>query len=901
MKTKKLSLVLLILVGSLGLFSFIITDEPLTKLIIGFDKYFEENTQEKIYLHTDKPFYAVGDDIWFKAYVLDAKNLKPTAKSNVLYVELIDAKDSVQKRVRLPLVAGLGWGNFELKDSVGEGNYRIRAYTNWMRNYDSSFFYDKTFKIGNAWTSQLITKASYNFTKDGNDEKVSSKINFSNLDGYAYANKVVSYTVVFDGAVLSKGKSKTDEKGDITLDFVNTKPFLASNGRINVSIKLAEGTVVEKTIPIKNTSNDVDLQFFPEGGYQVANVRSGVAFKAVGADGLGKSVSGFVQDEAGQKVALIKSKHLGMGMFSFVPTTGKTYQALVKFEDGLEKSFTLPAIKPEGAVLGVSNLGGDTVFVKVAVNAAYLEKNLNKQITVIAQNNGNILYTAKTKLSSLSFAAELGRKRFLAGINQITLFDEDLQPLAERLIFIAPDNQDTLKIGVKPDKKVFIQRSKTSLAIQALNPEGEPVRGTFSMSVVDAGKVNTPINEEENIFTNLLLTSDLKGYIENPNYYFNKDNDDRLLAADLLMLTQGWRRFNWQNLSIGRQFAFKPEKTLSISGRVTQGKDKPVENGTVTIFSSGKNPLLIQTKTNALGEFMVDSLYFLDSTRFVVQARNEKGKKGVDIEIYNNSFPVVSKNNSENLTVNINDSMAAYLKNSKSQYEEWLKNGIVNRSILLGEVVVVDKKPEVENSNNLNGAGNADRVLTEKDFVNAFSVEQALQGRVAGLIMQNGIALIRGQQAQIILDGILVESAFLNSIPIQDVESIEILKTIAYTAIYGGRGGGGVIIINTKRGKPGYVSNIYVPGIVTYRPIGLLKEKEFYVPNYAEPKINASVADLRTTVYWNPNIITDSLGNANVSFYNGDNTGTYRIVLEGTDLKGHIARTVTNYTLIQNR
>ena len=155
--------------------------------------------------------------------------------------------------------------------------------------------------------------------------------------------------------------------------------------------------------------------------------------------------------------------------------------------------------------------------------------------------------------------------------------------------------------------------------------------------------------------------------------------------------------------------------------------------------------------------------------------------------------------------------------------------------------------------------------------------------------------MFRGQQAQIIIDGMYVEGDFINSISIQDVESIEILKSIANTAIYGSRGGGGVIIINTKRGKSGYVSNTYAPGIVTYSPIGLFKPKEFYVPNYDNPKINNEVADLRTIVYWNPNIVTDSTGNAEVEFFNADGTGNYKVVLEGMDLNGHIGRKVIRY------
>ncbi|HET8829077.1 MAG TPA: TonB-dependent receptor plug domain-containing protein, partial [Pelobium sp.] len=813
--------------------------------------------------------------------------------------DLIDAKDSIQKTLRLPLVAGLGWGSFELKDSITEGNYRIRAYTTWMRNYDQAFFYDKTFKVGNAWTSQLITKATYSFSKEADKEKVNSKIKFSNIDGYPYANKEVVYSVIVEDKTIDRGKLKTDENGAINLDFTSNKPLLGGNGRIQTSINIGEYTNVEKTIPIKGTSGSVDVQFFPEGGDLVDGIRSRVAFKALGADGLGKSISGYVQDNDGNKIALIKTSHLGMGIFSLTPIKSKTFEAVIKFEDGSERRINLPTAKTEGATLSVNNLNADSVMIKVAVNQLYLEKNRNKVFTVVAQNSGNIIYTAKSGLSSLAFAAKLDKSRLLSGINQFTLFDENMQPLAERLIFIAP--RDTLAVSIKPDKSSYTQRSKTDLAIKAIDPNGNPVIGSFSMSVVDAGKVNIPIDEEESIFTNLLLTSDIKGYVENPGYYLTNINEEKVFNTDILMLTQGWRRFVWQDLQSTKVNVFKEEKTLSISGRVTRGKN-PVEDGTVTIFSSGKRPLLIQTKTNELGEFMVDSLYFPDSTKFVVQARNEKGKKYVDIELYNTTFPTVVKNkNQADLTININDSMTAYLKNSKSQYEEWLKNGIVNRSILLGEVVVVDKKPEIENSANLNGAGNADRILTEKDLENAFSIEQALQGRVAGLTIQNGIAYIRGSQAQIIMDGMYVEPEFLNTIVIQDVESIEILKSIGYTAIYGSRGGGGVIIINTKRGKPGYVSNVYVPGVVTFSPLGFVQPKEFYVPNYADPKLNANVADLRTTIYWTPNIITDSLGNANVSFYNGDNTGKYRVILEGTDLNGHLARSVISYNVVPKK
>ncbi|MBU1371544.1 MAG: TonB-dependent receptor plug domain-containing protein [Bacteroidetes bacterium] len=887
---------LFILIGSWGLFSFVQDEDPLKELIQKFQKYQNTYVQEKVYLHTDKPYYAIGDDIWFKAYVVDAQTLTPTTESNILYVDLINGRDSVKKTLRIPLVAGFGSGNFELKDSLREGNYRLRAYTTWMRNFGEEYFFDRTIKIGNAWTNQVITTTNYQFKKEGNNEDVTATINYKNLEGFPYANKEVSYNVELDFRKLTKGNGITDANGNLTIHFVNDKPFLAKTGRITTSLKITEGTIVNKYIPIQSTSNETNVQFFPEGGDLLNGVKSRVAFKALGADGLGKDIKGFIQDHAGKKIATINPQHLGMGYFSLLPTAGMDYKAIIQFEDGSEKSIPLPKAQTEGAILSVNPNMQDSVFIKVSTNLDYYTKNKDKVFSVIAQNSGNILYTAKSKLAGLNFSTLLDKARFPSGITQFTLFNDAMLPIAERLIFIEPKNTLDLKINL--NQKTFSQRSPVKLDINAIAPNGKPIIGSFSMAVVDETKV--PIDEdiESTIYSNLLLTSDIKGYVENPNYYLHDINEQKLKDVDVLMMTQGWRRFNWKNIHYNTSptLTFKPEKTLFVSGKVTQGKDKPVVNGTVTLFSSVGQQMLVQAKTDQNGEFKIDSLFYNDSTKFVIQGRTDKGRKNVDIEIYNQAPQIVTKNiNIPDLTVNINESMQAYLKNSKTQYESWLKNGIINRSILLKEVKVVETKPLVENSSNLNGAGSADRVLTEKDLQYAISIDQALQGRVAGLQIIGGIAYIRGREAQIILDGMYVDGGFLSSINPRDVESIEILKSIGYTAIYGSRGGGGVIVINTKRGKTNYNTNNYAPGIVSYNPIGLYKTKEFYVPNYDDPKINNSVLDLRTTIYWNPSIVTDSTGHAQVDFFNADGTGNYKVVLEGMDLNGHLGRKVIRY------
>jgi TonB-dependent SusC/RagA subfamily outer membrane receptor len=895
---KKIHIPLIILFGSLGLISFINENESLKQLIDSFQNYHEKYTQEKVYLQTDKPYYAIGDDIWFKAYVVEAQTLTPTSVSNILFVDLIDSRDSIAKTLKVTLNVGFGWGNFELKDSLAEGNYRLRAYTNWMRNFDEGFFFDRTIKIGNAWTNQVITNTKYTFSKSDGKEILKADINYQNINGTPYREKEVTHFFDMEGAYPIKRKSKTDDNGNISIEYKSNKPFPTKLGGINTSLKIAESTIIEKHIPIKNSANAASVQFFPESGDLIENVRSKVAFKALGVDGLGKNISGYIVDQENNKIANFSSKHLGMGFFMLNPVAGKSYKAIINFEDGSTQTLNLPIAKTEGITLSVNSLS-DSVLVKMSANKTFAEKNIDKEYTLIAQNAGNIVYSSKTKLRGTNLAAKLSKNRFMHGITQFTLFDEQLQPIAERLIFIAP--KDTLSIQIKLDKKTHQPRGLSAIDVEVLDPNNKPVLGSFSMSVTDENKVPIHEDEESTIFSTLLLSSDIKGYIEKPNYYFHDTNEEKLRQLDVLMLTQGWRRFSWKNIRSNSfpAITFQPEKTLAISGKISIGKDKPISNGNLTLFTSGKDKMLIQTKSDQNGEFRFDSLYFTDSTKFVLQARTATGKKNVAIVIYNYPQKAGKNLNEADLTVNINQSMQSYLLNSKTQYESWLKNGIVNRSIILDEVKVIESKAKLENSSNLNGAGHADKVFSEKDLESATSLDQFLQGRVAGLQIINGQAFIRNSPnaAAIILDGMNVGPEFLSDINVNDIASVEILKSISNTAIYGSQGGSGVIIINTKRGIPDQAYRSYAPGILAFSPIGLFQPKEFYVPNYEAPETNKAIADLRTTIYWKPNIVTDSLGKAKVSFFNADDTGNYKVTIEGMDLKGNIARKIIHYQI----
>jgi TonB-dependent SusC/RagA subfamily outer membrane receptor len=257
------------------------------------------------------------------------------------------------------------------------------------------------------------------------------------------------------------------------------------------------------------------------------------------------------------------------------------------------------------------------------------------------------------------------------------------------------------------------------------------------------------------------------------------------------------------------------------------------------------------------------------------------------------------------LEVNVNKSMFAYLKNSRAQYDDLKRNGMIVRNILLDEVKVVDTKVEAKNSSNLNGAGRADAIIKAEQLQNCFTIVQCIQGRIAGIMVNNGIVYsMRSMYSlsgpipmQLILDGAFLEPEFLSSINPNDVETIEILKSGANTAIYGSRGGGGVLIITTKRGDSNRTYKNYAPGIAGYNPKGYYKGREFYSPNYDDPKINSKIADLRTTIYWNPNVVSDSTGKASVEFFNSDGTGNYKAIVEGINVNGTIGRQLFRFSV----
>ncbi|MFR9619790.1 MAG: hypothetical protein SNH63_01070 [Rikenellaceae bacterium] len=299
---------------------------------------------------------------------------------------------------------------------------------------------------------------------------------------------------------------------------------------------------------------EYSVTFYPEGGDMVMGLWSTVAFQVKDQNGEPIEVSGKIYDRKGV-VADVRSTHLGIGLFDIVATMNQYYMVI----DGDETQYELPQPLKTGCVLSVENLA-DSKSVEISISSAY-----SRAIGVAIISRGEVSFVKRvTKSRSLT----IPKSNLCEGVNQIVLYDSNSgQELASRLIYV--------KNGSQPQLSIEAQRSGDSapharqeLAFRVLNDEGEGVATNFSLSVCDDdGALGTASN---NIYTSLLLSSEVRGYIPNANYYFEAEDEERARNLDLVMMVYGWSRYKWDDMTenTSSEMLFKYEKSLTLYGRV---------------------------------------------------------------------------------------------------------------------------------------------------------------------------------------------------------------------------------------------------------------------------------------------------------------------------------------------
>lgn len=845
----------------------------------------QKGVQEKLYLHLDKYSYTAGESIFFKAYTTIGIHNLYSSFSGIAHIDLIDGTKKVIQTMTIPLVMGLGIGDIALTDTLTEGSYRLRAYTNWMRNFDDQYFYDRTIQITNGRSDNIQTATVVSAGEKENEYTIT----LSTLSGLPLNKTRVNYEIIANDKSISKKRQTTDEQG--RLHIAVDKKHL--DGSIKLRFENLEKLGVNKLIKLVDPSTESSVQLLAEGGRLLNGFINKLAIKSIDAKGLGKKAKVSFISRA-DTLSVVETNALGMGATVLFVNKDHAIQVLATFEDGTQQELKLPEIVTSGHAIVVNNQNDKRLFAQVNTSSDLVT---GKDLYFVVQHLGNVLFVSKQKLNKEELVFNVDKKLLPSGVITLSILGENMQPILERPIFNY-NQSSRLVSDVRLDHQEYGTRQKVSVDLNVGSTTDSMRIGAFSASVLNLSKIKDDIFSAPNILSSLLLSADLQGYIESPGYYFQKETI-KTQELDYLMLTQGWRKYDWSKIDSTLTYDHEVEKSLSISGYTKRlGREKPFPNATVQMISTKNYMDFLDTTSNEEGYFEFDNLLFPDSVKFIITAKDAKGKNNIDI-VFNafEGHPVGANRNVFEEKSDVNAAFIDQIADANRYFSELENIGLKDKAFTIEEVVVrrSQKKKVAENSRNLNGPGNADQVITAEDLSTCITLEMCLVGRLTGVIWQNGIPYnTRGNvPMQVVLDGMFIEADQISMINVSDVESVEVLRNINYTAIYGFNGAGGLLIITSKTGASAMRN--YVPkGILTILPQGVHLAKEFYKPTYEVAEESKIGLDLRTTIHWEPSIVTNEEGNASFNFYTADEKGTYLMIIEGLDLNGRILRKEVN-------
>jgi hypothetical protein len=663
----------------------------------------------------------------------------------------------------------------------------------------------------------------------------------------------------------------------------------------------------EKSIPInvgvnekvKTIAPKTRVEVFPEGGVLVNGLNSKIAFKATNGSGVPVFIKGFLMNDKNKILDTIKVAHDGMGIIQLKPNAGESYQ-LSWTDENAQKGLT-PILPPqkEGVILKLS-MDNEKAYVQVE-KTIDVPKN-NRILKLLVHQNQHILYTVEFKGEDRQVQkTALPIDELPTGIVQFSLFTSDWLPLAERIVLV--------------NNRLHEFNAKVSVALANLNKRGKNVievvvtdtsAANMSVSITDASIV---MPEQQNIYSDFLLSNEIRGKVYNPAYYFSSDADSVAAHLDLVMLTNGWRKFDWDKIraGVGPVLTYPKETDLmKITGKVFGSTSaKLTSDLLLNLIIAGKDSSkkIIFIPVLRDGSFEDKSIFYYDTSKIfygfngntkltdVTQVHFENG-------LLKQEFKKISMGSG--FQNNWSDSMARVKLNFYLLEQEKLRKQMA--AATLQEVIVKSKAKsplqvldEKYASGMFQGVdGTSFDLENDPSAMGAMDIVSYLQGKVAGLLISGTGAQAsvswRGATPEFFLNEISTQMDMITSLPISDIAYIKAIRPPFFGSM--GGGSGGAIAIYTKKGKSSRGGSANSKGMEYTVLGGYSVFKEFYNPSYDKPTANFE-ADNRTTLYWNPYILTNKRSpRVKIEFYNNDSSKKLQLVLEGINSNGKLARVV---------
>lgn len=750
-----------------------------------FQQYREKVLQEKIYAHLDKNLYLAGEILWFKIYNVDASLHKPLDISKVVYVEILDQDHNAVLQTKLSLKDGTGHGSLVLPQTLNSGNYFFRAYTNWMKNFDADFFFEKNISIINSLKSQLVNS--------------------------------------------------------------------------------------------KNVSAAYDVQFFPEGGNLVEGIESVVGVRTVNQYGIGDGFKGIVLNQSNDTISHFESLKFGIGSFSFHPQPNNQYRAMIQLADGNIFTKELPKVYGQGYVLHLAKKGGAKLQLKIKTSSNFN----NQTVYLLVHTRQQLVESRSLTISSNEAEFLIDEEKLGDGISHFTLFDSNKNPVCERLFFKRPTQQ--LLINAVSDLTQYESRRKVTIDIDTKTESGNQQAANMSLSVYRFDSAF--YSSEQNIISYLWLSSDLKGNVESPGYYFENIGEEADKALDNLMLTHGWRRFNWQSVLQTKNFAFSyiPEyEGHIVAGTVINAATgQPAKNVHSFLSVPDSNFHFYNGLSDDNGNVHFYTKNFFGEHEIVAQAGARERAYRINIK-----SPFFEKYSSRSLPAfSLADFSGATIQ-------------AISTNMQVQNIYVGDKQNKISPlPPDTTAFFTSSRIYRLDDYVRFPTMEEVLREyvqEVAVIKQHNKLFLEVGRRDA---DGIVYRYeplVLIDGVPLFDDPNkvfsfdplrVKELQIMNKRYFLGAATFEGILNFKTYLGRPEGLSPDPNATVLDYE--ALQQQREFFTPVYeTQNQVNSRLPDFRSLLHWEPSVKTNQQGKQQISFYTSDLAGKYMVMIEGLSVDG---------------
>ncbi|WP_139377395.1 hypothetical protein [Daejeonella lutea] len=748
-----------------------------------------------------------------------------------------------------------------------------------FERYQSGAYYEKVFIHTDRefyLAGELMWFKSYNTDAATNRPSVLSKVTY--LELFDANKKSVLQTKIPINGGSGNGSvflPLSLQSGNYVLRaytswMMNFGPDLFFEKKITILNSLSPGGVE----PVSALSYDV--QFFPEGGNLLANVENKVAFRVTNSGGFGESFRGAVIDERNDTVARFQPLKFGIGNFSFMPAANKKYRAIVYVKGNSQTvSAELPTVRTSGYNLKVITAGPGQVNVKVNSvqnsGPVYLFIH-NRQQTKVAE-------VGVIENGTASFNVDIAKLD--EGISHFTIFNSDLRPVAERLYFKRPKRQ--LAIQATTDKRDYSQRNKVNIGVEAqLN--NRPAEADMSVAIYKLDSLSSASGTD--FFNYQWLSSELKGNVEQADYYFRESGSEIDQALDNLMLTHGWRRFQWTDVLKGQEPVINHIPEFDghiITGTIKDRNTGRPASGIMTFLSiPSKRTQIYSSRSDENGKI-----------RFFTKGLQGPGEAVVQTNLMQDSSYVIEISNpfSEALP----QTLAGVFKVPGVSYS-LLQDHHVNTQVQ--NVYFANKLRSFKASSvdSTSFYGQPEFIYNLDDFVRFKTTEEVLREYVPAVVIfrqRNNFNVVVdkktasgpvGSVPLIILDGVPIFDRG-NKIMAYDPAKIQRLEVSTKNSFLGDTTFNSIVNFTSFKGNLEGFELDPRDLVIDYE--GLQLQREFFSPLYeTEVERSSRLPDMRQLLYWSPNVRTDKNGKSSVSFYTSDQSGKYVVVIQGITADG---------------